>query len=80
MTGPFNIQAQDTLQTILDEKLCDKKLFQDIVVNIRLLKLVKGGRITICKDETGTRVESSVWTNGVERVIIEALENGGQDD
>jgi len=77
MTGPFNIQAQDTLQTILDEKLCDEKLFQDMVVNYRLLKLIKGGRITVYKDETGTRVESSIWTNGVERVIIEALENGG---
>ena len=77
MTGSFNIQAQDTLQTILDEKLCDERVFQDIVANIRLLKLVKGGRITIFKDETGTRVESSVWTNGIERVIIEALENGG---
>ncbi len=77
MINPLNIQSRDTLQTILDEKLCDEKQFQGMVVNYRLLKLVKGGRITVCKDETGTKVESSVWTNGVERVIIEMLKNGG---
>ena len=58
MINPLNIQSRDTLQTILDEKLCDEKQFQGMVVNYRLLKLVKGGRITVCKDETGIKVES----------------------
>ena len=77
MTDPLNIQSRDTLQTILDEKLCDEKQFREVVVNYRLLKLVKCGRITICKDETGTKVESSIWTNGVEWVMIEALKKEG---
>lgn len=73
MTDPLNIQAQDTLQTILDEKLCDEKQFQELVVNYRLLKLVKGGRLIISKDESGIKVDPSIWPRGREEIFIEAI-------
>ena len=68
------LQAERTAKAILDDNLCDEKLFQDMVVNYRLMKYVKGGRMTMAKDDTGTKVESSVWTKGLERIMIEALE------
>lgn len=77
MTETSNIQAELTLRDILDEKLCEKEVFRKMVVNYRLLELAPGGRLTVFKDDSGLRIESSIWTNGIERIMIEALRHEG---